>query len=668
MLISLKKTECVFSFFKAGSAFCLSAAVLFFSTLPVFSQEYDSAFYSQKAEILIEKAEELKLYEDSYWHTLLHYKPALFHRRKSLVDDPKFFCAKNGKTNPKAELNATIRAFFEPAPELSAGLQTENQGKTPKTKKTEIPKHAIERFPGRYKWLCEKLELSPDDFPYNGDVKYQKNLEKLNPGNVYLVFPSSYLKRPSSIFGHTFLLVETKNKPRLTANSINYGAVTNGTGGPLYAILGLFGGFKGYYGFETYYEKIKQYSDMDMRDMWEYKLNLSDEEKDRMLRHFFDLAGIYSRYFFTSENCSYNLLFLIEAARPSTKATEKIFGIVEPLATVKLVYNLGLTEETEYRPSVYSKVEKKKQSLTLKEQRYVKAVCRGKKTTKDFPFADASPEKQAKIWDTASDYLTSLLTSRKISPEEYRKRFVSILSARSKISEIKAEPEKIPEVPEKSHGSKKIALTGGKDANGSFCGMDFRVCAHEQLETPAGYAENSEISLLDTEVRFNFEKNEFYLKKATLISILSLPASDTFFFNGASHLLTGLEQNPGKNETQDLAWRLKFLYGASLKPFQWLQLYIMGGADSYFSPEYKYGTDLLLGGETGFIATCKTWKTKFSASAMQSPFDLDHLRCQFSADSCVFLSQNMALKGNYSFNMDYGNFRHDWSISVNAYF
>lgn len=668
MLISLKKTECVFSFFKAESAFCLSAALLFFSTLPVFSQEYDSAFYSQKAESLIEKAEELKLYEDSYWHTLLHYKPALFHRRKSLVDDPKFFCAKNGKTSPKAELNATIRAFFEPAPKLSAGLQTENQGKTPKTKETEISKHAIERFPGRYKWLCEKLGLSADDFPYNGDVKYQKNLEKLNPGNIYLVFPSSYLKRPSSIFGHTFLLVETKNKPRLTANSINYGAVTNGTGGPLYAILGLFGGFKGYYGFETYYEKIKQYSDMDMRDMWEYKLNLSDEEKDRMLRHFFDLAGIYSRYFFTSENCSYNLLFLIEAARSSTKATEKIFGIVEPLATVKLVYNLGLTEETEYRPSVYSKIEMEKQSLALKEQRYVKAVCRGKKTTKDFPFADASPEKQAKIWDTASDYLTSLLTSRKISPEEYRKRFVSILSARSKISEIKAEPEKTPEVPEKSHGSKKIALTGGKDANGSFCGMDFRVCAHEQLETPAGYAENSEISLLDTEVRFNFEKNEFYLKKATLISILSLPASDTFFFNGASHLLTGLEQNPGKNETKDLAWRLKFLYGASLKPFQWLQLYIMGGADSYFSPEYKYGTDLLLGGETGFIATCKTWKTKFSASAMQSPFDLDHLRCQFSADSCVFLSQNMALKGNYSFNMDYGNFRHDWSISVNAYF
>lgn len=683
MLISKKKAKCVFSLFKAKSAFCLAVLVLFFSTLPVFSENYentenyenyDSSFYLKKAETLIKKAEEQKLYEDSYWKTLLHYKPALFYRNKSLVDDPNFFCAKNGKTNPKAELNATIMAFFEPAPELfkqtelSANLQTKNQEKTSKTKQKEIQKHAIERFPGRYKWICEKFGLSETDFPYNGDAKYKKNFEKLNPGNVYLVFPSSYLKRAGSIFGHTFLLIETKNKPRLTANSINYGAVTNGAGGPLYAILGLFGGFKGYYGFETYYEKIKQYSDMDMRDMWEYKLNFSDEEKDKMLRHFFDLAGIYSKYFFISENCSYNLLFLLEAARPSTKATEKLFGIVEPLATVKLAYQLGLTEETKYRPSVYSKIEMEKQSLTLKEQRYVKAVCKGKKTTKDFPFEKISPEKQAKIWDTASDYLTYLLTSRKISSEDYRKRFVSILSARSKIKEIKTEPEKIPKVPEKSHGSKKIALTGGKDVNGNFCGMNFRVCAHEQLETPAGYSENSEISILNTEVRFSFEKNEFYLEKATLISLLSLPASDTFFFNKASHFLTGLEQNSGKEEEQDLAWRLKFLYGTSLKPFNWLQFYILGGADSYFSSEYKYGTDLLLGAETGFIATYKTWKTKFFASAMQSPFELEHLRCQFSADSCVFLSQNVALKGNYSFNMDYGNFRHDWSVSVNAYF
>lgn len=131
------------------------------------------------------------------------------------------------------------------------------------------------------------------------------------------------------------------------------------SGGPLYAILGLAGGFHGYYGFEAYYEKIKQYSDMDMRDMWEYRLNLTDDEKDRLLRHVFDLAGIYSKYFFTGENCSYNLLFLIEAARPETKVTERIGG-VEPVETVKLIYESGLADKIEYGRRFIQKSKAKK--------------------------------------------------------------------------------------------------------------------------------------------------------------------------------------------------------------------------------------------------------------------------------------------------------------------
>ena len=64
-------------------------------------------------EEVIQKAQDLKLWEEPYWHTLVHYKPTFFGHYKSLVDDPEFFCAKNGKTNPRAELMATVRAFFE---------------------------------------------------------------------------------------------------------------------------------------------------------------------------------------------------------------------------------------------------------------------------------------------------------------------------------------------------------------------------------------------------------------------------------------------------------------------------------------------------------------------------------------------------------------------------
>ena len=95
----------------------------------------------------MDKAFSMELYNAPYWKTLLHYKPSPFHKNKSLVDDPMFFSAKKGKTNPKAELEGTIKAFFSPAP-----------GKD--------ERHAIERFPGRFKWICDQLNLSKEDFVY----------------------------------------------------------------------------------------------------------------------------------------------------------------------------------------------------------------------------------------------------------------------------------------------------------------------------------------------------------------------------------------------------------------------------------------------------------------------------------------------------------------------
>lgn len=601
----------------------------------------------QNSDEAILKAEALKLWKEPYWHTLVHYKRSFFGRYKSLIDDPDFFCAKNGKNNPRAELLATLRAFFEE--------KTQN-------------KHATERFSGRYRWLCEKLGLKGSDFNYNGDAVYQEFLEKLNPGDIYLVFPAGYLKRPASVFGHTFLLVETTGRPRLTANSINYGAVTSMAGGPLYAILGLAGGFHGYYGFEPYYEKIKQYSDMDMRDMWEYHLNLTDDEKDRMLRHVFELAGIYSRYFFTGENCSYNLLFLLEAARPATKLTELIGGVVEPVETVKLVYESGLTDKIEYRPSVYSKIENEKTLLTKKEQKFAKKLCMGKTTAEDFPFENLPPEKQAAVWELCAGYLNVLLHSNKITSDEYRPRYLSVLSARRRLGKLNPPDFPEPAHPENAHGSKKIAFSGGYDRKGGFIGTNFRLTAHEQLEHSAGYSKNSELAFALIDLRYNFLKHEFSLQKADLLSIISLPASDLFFFNSASQLLTGLEKNLDKAGSENFAWRLKALYGFSIRPASRVQVYALPGLDCYFSPSYSYGTELFAGGETGLIAGSDIFRNKIYAGFMLNVFDTEYLRSKFGIETCLSVSKNSALKGSYSFVRNYKNNQHEWTASFNLFF
>ena len=53
-----------------------------------------------------------KLHEDEYWLVLLHYKHGILGF-ESKIDDPDFFISEKGKIDPLAELEATIRLFFQ---------------------------------------------------------------------------------------------------------------------------------------------------------------------------------------------------------------------------------------------------------------------------------------------------------------------------------------------------------------------------------------------------------------------------------------------------------------------------------------------------------------------------------------------------------------------------
>jgi hypothetical protein len=89
------------------------------------------------------------------------------------------------------------------------------------------------------------------------------------------------------MFGHTLLIVETASKSKLLAYAISYAAVTQETFGPLYAIKGLFGFYRGYYSILPYYAKIQEYRDLSDRDIWEYPLNLEYGEVIRLLMHIY---------------------------------------------------------------------------------------------------------------------------------------------------------------------------------------------------------------------------------------------------------------------------------------------------------------------------------------------------------------------------------------------
>ena len=87
---------------------------------------------------VIDQAARLRLHEEREWHVLIHYQKTLFGY-KSLIDDPKFFLAPDGRKNPESELKATIRGIFS----------TELSGDT----------HPRCRFAARFAWLKTKLDF-----------------------------------------------------------------------------------------------------------------------------------------------------------------------------------------------------------------------------------------------------------------------------------------------------------------------------------------------------------------------------------------------------------------------------------------------------------------------------------------------------------------------------
>ncbi|TYT75512.1 DUF4105 domain-containing protein [Desulfobotulus mexicanus] len=276
-----------------------------------------------RVETLVLKAEEMKLAEHSYWHVLYHYHNPLGLGVKSRIDDPAFFISPVGRKNPKEEMNAAIRFLFSGSAENLCP------------------------YIARYHWLHEQLQPEPGIFP----EPVCPELKDIHPTSARLVFPTYFMNSPASMFGHTLMTLRLDNTSRMLDKAVNYSAFTQETNGFVFAFKGIFGFYPGYFNVLPYYKKMQEYGEINQRDIWEYRLDLEPHELDAMIRHTREMEGIYSDYFFFDENCSFTLMYLVEAARPGLNLTDEFPLWVIPVDTIRVLEKAGLIAEAEYRPS-----------------------------------------------------------------------------------------------------------------------------------------------------------------------------------------------------------------------------------------------------------------------------------------------------------------------------
>lgn len=585
-MYSKKSGRCV----SPGFLFYLFVLLVFF---PAFIPPF--AFGDENVTSrLIEQARNTKLSEEPYWHVLLHYKKTVFGI-ESVVDDPSFFLAPDGKHNPQAELEALIRTYFDPE------------------KKDESP--SVCRFIARYTWVKEKLSPEESDIP----MFSCPSVEDIKPRSATLVFPTYYLNSPASMFGHTFITVETGYGSTLLTNAVNYAADPEDSNAIEYTLYGIFGGFKGYFSILPYYKKIQQYSDMDQRDIWEYPLNLTEAELKRMVLHIRELEGIYSDYYFFKENCSYHLLFLLEAARPSLKLSDTFGAWTIPIDTVKKMKRQGLVDHAVFRPSNGTKIRRKLTLLSTDEQSLVYNVCQGENNPNVFDERIKDRDRKIIASDLTGEYLKYRLIKREMTKEQYQALVLPNLKMRSRLGSFDETDYEVaaPPDPALGHDSSKFTFSAGISDGEWFQSVGVNPAFTDLLTTDYTRCEGVELRMLDVSLRYSNEPEKLRFEKLDILDIVSLFPRNRFFRPLSWKISTGFRRETVARDREEMVFRVNSGTGYSFQlPYAGL-FFVMPEIEFRGSSGFEHDAVIGAGAGMGLMNDiCSWWGFLFSAQAL----------------------------------------------------
>jgi hypothetical protein len=604
---------------------------------------------------LLRRAGEIRLSDTREWQLLLHYRKTLWEGYVSEADGPAFFLAPNGKTDPRAELEATLRKLFT----------DELVGKT--------AQYTQCAFPARYHWLKSVLSID-DRLPAKHCDRFEDWLGALNPEGVTLIFPSAFMNNPSSMFGHILIRIDQNGQTeqtRILAYTINYAAEVTTSNVVTYAYQGMRGGFKGYFSSMPYYLKVQEYRDFESRDIWEYRLNFSHEQVLQMLRHAWELGNTYFDYFYLKENCAYHILSLLEVADPRLHLTDAFAVWTIPTDTIRLITSEpGVVGDIVFRPSLTSQIEGGNATLSDEERAWLSRIAKNPSMARTDDFRRLTPARQAFVLDVAAHYLRYLGLTDERKAASYRERYRAVLVARSTV-EVKSASLLIPpmtDAPEKGHPSRRAGIGLGWRQDEFFEEINFRPAYHDLLDPETGYTPGAQIEFLAGKLRHYEKHNQYRLERLAVLDIISLSPMDSLFKRPSWKV--GLEWNTVRREGCKYCGNLNFNVGpgAAIET-RWLhrELYFaFAEMDVNYSHAFEQNHRAGGGGTVGLLAdVTERWKILLSATYLGYPLGERSDNTRLSFQQRYTLHKNWALRMELNHHERRDN---EALITVQAYF
>jgi Domain of unknown function (DUF4105) len=467
-----------------------------------------------------------KLYEASYWLALGHYSVVDEKNKKyeSYTDEQAFFLSDSGKYSPKDELNETIKAFFD---QSSMGVS-----------------HPQCRFVARLNWLVDELSIDRGQLPTVNCEEYLAWRKAIHAETVTLIFASHFVNSPSSMYGHTLLRIDppkSVNPSQWLSYAVNFGAsIGDDDNSMFFAWNGLTGGYPGTFSMAPYYKKINQYSSMENRGLWEYQLNLTVDEVNKLVSHLWELKDIRFDYYFSDENCSFRLLELLEIARPNVDLLSGFDYKAIPTDTVRVVRDHQMIKRIDYRASHVEKIKYIASFLSDEHKALARDLSLNTALIDSEVYGGASMNEKKRILYVAYNYLR--YEQRKIARDKgMARRSRRLLLEINGQGGVDLSAMQRPFDPIEGHETMSVDISVGDEGGEGYVEGQWRMSYHDLLDPSPGYPLGLGIEMLGLTAR-QWEGGRTTLERLDVVEINSFAARDVFFKPYSWRVNGGLER------------------------------------------------------------------------------------------------------------------------------
>lgn len=454
-----------------------------------------------------------RISQSKQWRSLLGYK----NGTSVFKEDPtgkNYFLNPMGSENPHLELITTME-------QINADFVED-----------QTNDHAICKFPARFKFLKKQVKLNKDLKDLKKCEDYQKWIAGGKIQSVSLYFASGYFGNPASYFGHPLLKFNIKDEnPDLLQNTLNFGALTPDQENPiLYVLYGLFGGYSATFSSQAFYYHDHNYGNNEMRDLWEYELNLSQNELEHLVDRSWELLGVKQSYLFLSKNCASQMAQLIEEATQQKLYFRNSLYVIpidifDNLKKAKRKSGKSYVKNIRLRPSKQTELENYYANLNPKEKEVLRKLIESPNRLQELTNKLDTISK-IKIIDTAISYYSHRLL---IDPTngKLKKMRAAILLARLDIKQKSdSDFNKLAtrQAPHLMNNSFRISL-GPSYIQSSQTSFDFHIrpALYDELSLVPQQQKHSSLVVFDTKLKANTKG--VHLSQLDIFRISSFPTN-----------------------------------------------------------------------------------------------------------------------------------------------